>query len=149
VTLTAEELAQQFHEAYERLAPSFGYETREASAKPWAEVPEQNRALMRAVVAEVMIPALEAAERERDDAQALLADCQRGRRVAQDEAFARLDRAERAEADAERLAGALKNLYEATCAITDAPDYEVAEVLYVGELGDAEEALRAHEEGKA
>ena len=48
-----ERIAQMFHEAYERLAPSFAYETREASAKPWAEVPENNRRLMTAVVAEV------------------------------------------------------------------------------------------------
>ena len=48
-----EQIAERFHEAYERLAPSFGYETREASAKPWADVPEQNRALMTAVAAEV------------------------------------------------------------------------------------------------
>jgi hypothetical protein len=46
----AEQIAQAFHEAYERLAPDFGYKTREASAKPWAEVPEQNKALMAAVV---------------------------------------------------------------------------------------------------
>jgi hypothetical protein len=50
----AEALAQRFHETYERLAPSFGYETREASAKPWAQVPEQNRALMIAVCAEIL-----------------------------------------------------------------------------------------------
>lgn len=50
----AEALAQQFHEAYERLAPSFGYETREASAKPWAEVPDNNRRLMTAVCAELL-----------------------------------------------------------------------------------------------
>jgi hypothetical protein len=49
----AERLAQQFHEAYERLAPQFGYQTREASAKPWADVPEPNRSLMIAVAAEV------------------------------------------------------------------------------------------------
>ncbi len=49
-TLTAEQIAQAFHEAYERLAPDFGYETREASAKPWGDVPEQNRSLMIAVV---------------------------------------------------------------------------------------------------
>jgi len=48
--MTAEQIAQAFHAAYERLAPDFGYETREASAKPWAEVPEQNKALMVAVV---------------------------------------------------------------------------------------------------
>jgi hypothetical protein len=52
-TNRAERLAQLFHEAYERLAPSFGYQTREASAKPWSEVPENNRALMTAVCAEV------------------------------------------------------------------------------------------------
>ena len=46
----AEQIAQAFHEAHERLAPDFGYKTREASAKPWAEVPEQNKALMVAVV---------------------------------------------------------------------------------------------------
>jgi hypothetical protein len=45
----AERLARAFHEAYEELAPSFGYETREASAKPWDQVPEQNRNLMIAV----------------------------------------------------------------------------------------------------
>jgi len=50
MTMAAEQIAQAFHEAYERLAPDFGYQTREASAKPWAEVPEQNRALMVAVV---------------------------------------------------------------------------------------------------
>lgn len=50
----AEALAQRFHEAYERLAPSFGYETRRESAKPWGEVPEQNRRLMVAVCAELL-----------------------------------------------------------------------------------------------
>ncbi|NML55410.1 hypothetical protein HHL19_16705 [Streptomyces sp. R302] len=47
---SAEEIAQQFHEAYEDLAPSHGYETREASRKPWPEVPEANRSLMVAVI---------------------------------------------------------------------------------------------------
>lgn len=49
----AAETARLFHETYERLAPDFGYRTREASAKPWADVPEQNRALMIATCAEV------------------------------------------------------------------------------------------------
>lgn len=49
-----EELAKKFHEAYERLAPGFGYETRKESAKPWADVPENNRKLMTAVCAEVL-----------------------------------------------------------------------------------------------
>ncbi|MDP9350383.1 MAG: hypothetical protein M3P51_02405 [Chloroflexota bacterium] len=44
--MTGEQLAKLFHETYERLAPKHGYQTREASAKPWEEVPEQNKALM-------------------------------------------------------------------------------------------------------
>ncbi len=52
--MTAEQLAQKFHETYERLAPSFGYETRKASAVPWADVPERNKALMVAVCGEIL-----------------------------------------------------------------------------------------------
>lgn len=37
--IAAERLARRFHETYERLA-------RAASAKPWEDVPEQDRALM-------------------------------------------------------------------------------------------------------
>lgn len=51
---TPEALAQRFHETYERLAPGFGYETREASAVPWDDVPEANKALMVAVCAEIL-----------------------------------------------------------------------------------------------
>ena len=47
--MSAEEMARRFHEAYERLAPSFGYKTREASAVPWEDVPEQNKALIQDV----------------------------------------------------------------------------------------------------
>lgn len=50
----AERLAKRFHESYERLAPSFGYRTREASARPWEQVPSDNRALMVAVCAELL-----------------------------------------------------------------------------------------------
>jgi hypothetical protein len=50
----AEAIAKAFHEAYERLAPDHGYETREASAKPWDEVPEQNKGLMVAVIEELL-----------------------------------------------------------------------------------------------
>ena len=46
-------LAQLFHETYERLAPEYGYETRKESAKPWADVPENNKRLMIAVCEEV------------------------------------------------------------------------------------------------
>jgi uncharacterized small protein (DUF1192 family) len=49
----SEELARQFHEAYERLAPQFSYTTREASAKPWGEVPQNNQLLMIAVTDEI------------------------------------------------------------------------------------------------
>jgi hypothetical protein len=49
-----EPIARRFHENYERLAPSFGYETREASAVPWEMVPEQNRGLMVATVAALL-----------------------------------------------------------------------------------------------
>jgi hypothetical protein len=48
------EIARLFHEAYERLAPQFGYETRRQSAVPWDEVPENNRRLMIATVSEVL-----------------------------------------------------------------------------------------------
>jgi len=50
----AENLARLFHETYERLAPSFGYETRKDSAKPWSEVPEKNKRLMVAVCGEIL-----------------------------------------------------------------------------------------------
>jgi hypothetical protein len=44
--LTPELLARTFHDSYERLAPSFGYDTREDSRQPWEQVPEDNRKLM-------------------------------------------------------------------------------------------------------
>ena len=52
--VTPESLAQEFHEAYERLAPDHGYKTREASAVPWADVPEGNKGLMIATAAAVL-----------------------------------------------------------------------------------------------
>ena len=52
--MTSEELAKAFHDVYERLAPEHNYETRKASAKPWNEVPENNRKLMVAVVSELL-----------------------------------------------------------------------------------------------
>lgn len=52
--MTAEQLACLFHETYERLAPDHGYRTREASAKPWTEVPSQNKGLMIAVAAHLL-----------------------------------------------------------------------------------------------
>lgn len=50
----AEVLAQRFHEAYERLAPHFSYQTRAESAVPWNEVPDANRQLMVAVCEEIL-----------------------------------------------------------------------------------------------
>jgi S-adenosylmethionine synthetase len=44
--MTAEDLAKLFHETYERLAPEYGYRTREASVVSWEQVPEQNKKLM-------------------------------------------------------------------------------------------------------
>ena len=52
--LNAHEVAKLFHENYERLAPQFGYETREASSLPWEDVPERNKQLMIATCREVM-----------------------------------------------------------------------------------------------
>ena len=48
-----DDLARQFHEIYERLAPNFGYKTREASAVPWENVPDNNKRLMIAVCKEL------------------------------------------------------------------------------------------------
>ena len=52
--MSPEELAKLFHETYERLAPRYGYKTREASAVPWEEVPPTNKRLMVAVAGEVL-----------------------------------------------------------------------------------------------
>ncbi|MFJ9037990.1 hypothetical protein ACIRF8_15525 [Streptomyces sp. NPDC102406] len=51
---TAEAIAHRFHDAYEQLAPHHGYETREASRKPWSDVPDNNKNLMIAVVAQLL-----------------------------------------------------------------------------------------------
>ena len=50
----ADQIAREFHEWYEALAPDFGYRTREESAVPWAEVPSANKALMRATVTRLL-----------------------------------------------------------------------------------------------
>jgi hypothetical protein len=50
----AEEIAIAFHETYENFAPNYGYKTREASAVPWQDVPGTNKALMIAVVADLL-----------------------------------------------------------------------------------------------
>lgn len=48
------ELAQKFHETYERLAPGFNYNTRKSSAVPWKDVPAKNKQLMVAVCREIL-----------------------------------------------------------------------------------------------
>ncbi|TXS34969.1 hypothetical protein [Streptomyces sp. OR43] len=50
----AEAIARRFHETYEELAPDHGYTTREASRKPWSDVPDQNKNLMIAVVSQLL-----------------------------------------------------------------------------------------------
>jgi hypothetical protein len=50
----AEDVARLFHETYERLAPSFDYRTRRATAVPWDDVPAINKQLMIAVATEVL-----------------------------------------------------------------------------------------------
>lgn len=50
----AEKIAAAFHAKYEALAPHYDYETREASAVPWRDVPEANRQLMTAVVGSLL-----------------------------------------------------------------------------------------------
>ena len=50
----AEELARKFHQTYEELAPEYGYETREESAVPWHQVPENNKKLMIAVCQKIL-----------------------------------------------------------------------------------------------
>lgn len=46
----ADRIAKWFHFYYEGFASDFGYATRQESAVPWRDVPEQNKALMRCVV---------------------------------------------------------------------------------------------------
>lgn len=47
-------LAEKFHDIYEKLAPSFGYNTKKASAVEWCNVPVQNKKLMIATCAELL-----------------------------------------------------------------------------------------------
>lgn len=52
--VAAEQIARRFHDTYEHLAPYHGYETRESSRRPWADVPKANRELMIATVAQLL-----------------------------------------------------------------------------------------------
>lgn len=55
-----ERVARWFHGHYERLAPEFGYATRQDSAVPWSQVPERNRELMTATAGHVIREVLDA-----------------------------------------------------------------------------------------
>ncbi|WP_088312394.1 hypothetical protein [Kineosporia sp. R_H_3] len=57
---TVETLCEVMHDAYEAAAVTAGWETQERSRKPWAEVPEANKATMRAAVTAVLdaLPAI-------------------------------------------------------------------------------------------
>lgn len=45
-----EECCEVMHDAYEKAAVGAGWETNPASRKPWADVPEANKATMRRAV---------------------------------------------------------------------------------------------------
>lgn len=49
-----EQLCEVMHDAYEKAAVGAGWDTQAASRKPWAEVPEANKATMRAAVAALL-----------------------------------------------------------------------------------------------
>lgn len=52
-----ERLCEVLHDAYEAAAVDQGWQTQQASRKPWAEVPEANKATMRAAV-RAIVPAV-------------------------------------------------------------------------------------------
>lgn len=64
-----ERYCEVMHDAYEAAAVSAGWETQAASRKPWADVPEANKATMRVAVAAAV-----------NAVQADLADCERALR---------------------------------------------------------------------
>jgi len=53
-SVSAEQLAEMFHEAYEAKAENYGYKTRAESNKPWKDVPINNKLLMIATCEEVL-----------------------------------------------------------------------------------------------
>lgn len=68
--LPHEAIAAQFHEAYERLAPVFGYKTNEAT-RIWNHE-SANGKLMMAVCAEVVVPHIAAIQKKLDGAHEAL-----------------------------------------------------------------------------
>lgn len=59
-----ERYCELLHNAYEKAAVGSGWETNPASRKPWALVPEANKATMRAAVA-ALVPVVQLEERLR------------------------------------------------------------------------------------
>lgn len=51
---TVEHYCEVLHDAYEQAALAVGWETQEASRKPWSEVPELNKAVMRVAVSALL-----------------------------------------------------------------------------------------------
>ncbi len=49
-----ERACEVMHDAYEKAAVGAGWETQQSSRKPWADVPEANKATMRAAVAALL-----------------------------------------------------------------------------------------------
>ena len=52
-------LCEVMHDAYERAAVGAGWETQQASRKPWATVPEANKITMRAAVTALLVDLIE------------------------------------------------------------------------------------------
>ena len=50
MSVDVETICELMHDAYERAAVGAGWETNPHSRKPWADVPEANKATMRAAV---------------------------------------------------------------------------------------------------
>lgn len=55
VALKSEDIARVFHEAYERLAPDYAWDTNDSTRVPFDELPSENRELMIHTVSEVMV----------------------------------------------------------------------------------------------
>jgi hypothetical protein len=53
-----ETICERLHDAYEAAAVEQGWETQAKSRKPWADVPEANKATMRAAVSAAIVPLL-------------------------------------------------------------------------------------------
>jgi hypothetical protein len=50
----SEWIAMAFHDASERLAPGFGWETQARAHRPWTEIPIENRRVVIAVVEDLL-----------------------------------------------------------------------------------------------